>query len=188
VLDREPPGLEVDLRCSVDLELFGSPRPTAVLLLLNPMANCRRLGVVDEAQALVAHADSLLEKGKEQLVALGGAGVEGTHMCPRTNLAHTQETHAHRLGDHPISRPIRLYAERRNLLAWARFTWSLQIGKRRRSAALPDRAVRLSNRRDPVANAHCAGERGWMFLLLWNTFSGSYFAFTSASRQYASSP
>ena len=28
----------------------------------------------------------------------------------------------------------------------------------------------------------------WMFLLLWNTFSGSYFAFTSASRQYVSSP
>jgi len=27
-----------------------------------------------------------------------------------------------------------------------------------------------------------AGMRGWMFLLLWNTFSGSYFAFTSASR------
>ena len=33
------------------------------------------------------------------------------------------------------------------------------------------------------ANAHCAGVRGWMFLLLWNTFSGSYLAFTSASRR-----
>lgn len=33
---------------------------------------------------------------------------------------------------------------------------------------------------DGVA-AHCCG-RGGMFLLRWNTFSGSYFAFTSASR------
>ena len=32
-------------------------------------------------------------------------------------------------------------------------------------------------------DAHCAGVLGWMFLLLWNTFSGSYFAFTSASRR-----
>jgi hypothetical protein len=35
---------------------------------------------------------------------------------------------------------------------------------------------------------HCAGVLGWMFLLLWNTFSGSYLAFTSASRRYVSSP
>ena len=32
------------------------------------------------------------------------------------------------------------------------------------------------------------GVLGWMFLLLWNTFSGSYLAFTSASRRYVSSP
>jgi hypothetical protein len=30
---------------------------------------------------------------------------------------------------------------------------------------------------------HCAGGLGWMFLLLWNTFSGSYLAFTSTSRR-----
>ena len=29
---------------------------------------------------------------------------------------------------------------------------------------------------------------GWMFLLLWNTFSGSYLALTSASRRYVLSP
>ena len=33
-----------------------------------------------------------------------------------------------------------------------------------------------------AAKAHCAGVLGWMFWLLWNTFSGSYLAFTSASR------
>ena len=35
---------------------------------------------------------------------------------------------------------------------------------------------------------HRAGVLGWMFLLLWNTFAGSYLAFTSASRRYVSSP
>jgi hypothetical protein len=34
-----------------------------------------------------------------------------------------------------------------------------------------------------ASNAHCADGRGWMFLLWWNTLSGSYLAFTSASRQ-----
>ena len=39
-----------------------------------------------------------------------------------------------------------------------------------------------ATRVDAVSD-HCAGVLGWMFLLLWNTFSGSYLAFTSASRQ-----
>jgi hypothetical protein len=39
-----------------------------------------------------------------------------------------------------------------------------------------------ATRFDAVSD-HCAGVLGWMFLLMWNTFSGSYFAFTSASRQ-----
>jgi hypothetical protein len=43
------------------------------------------------------------------------------------------------------------------------------------------------DRVDAVSD-HCAGVLGWMFLLLWNTFSGSYLAFTSASRRYVSSP
>jgi len=34
-----------------------------------------------------------------------------------------------------------------------------------------------------AAKAHYAGVLGWMFLLLWNTFSGSYLALTSASRR-----
>ncbi len=42
--------------------------------------------------------------------------------------------------------------------------------------------------------AYCSGVRahgagaGWMFLLWRNTFSGSYLAFSSASRQYVLSP
>jgi len=44
-----------------------------------------------------------------------------------------------------------------------------------------------ATRVDAVSD-HCAGVLGWMFLLLWNTFSGSYLAFTSASRRYMSSP
>ena len=39
-----------------------------------------------------------------------------------------------------------------------------------------------ATRVDAVSD-HCAGVLGWMFLLLWNTFSGSYLAFTSASRR-----
>jgi putative transposase len=58
------------------------------------------------------------------------------------------------------------------------------------------RAIRAENwlhllgsatRVDAVSD-HCAGVLGWMFLLLWNTFSGSYLAFTSASRRYVASP
>ena len=48
--------------------------------------------------------------------------------------------------------------------------------------------MRNDARRADLTVAHWAGVPGGMFLLLWNTFSGSYLAFTSPSRRYVSSP
>ncbi len=53
----------------------------------------------------------------------------------------------------------------------------------RRPAGVVGRSRLGSATRVDAVSDHCAGVLGWMFLLLWNTFSGSYLAFTSASRR-----
>ena len=57
--DRESPRLQVGVRGSIHVELFG-PGGMVALMLLHLITDQRRLGVVNEAQALVALADSLL--------------------------------------------------------------------------------------------------------------------------------
>ena len=57
-----------------------------------------------------------------------------------------------------------------------------------RPAGVVGRSRLGSATRVDAVSVHRAGVPGWMFLLLWNTFSGSYLAFTSASRRYVSSP
>src|SRR4029450_3929913 len=45
-------------------------------------------------------------------------------------------------------------------------------------------ALRGARAADPLAvSDHRVGVLGWMFLLLWNTFSGAHLAFTSAGRR-----
>jgi hypothetical protein len=52
------------------------------------------------------------------------------------------------------------------------------FGPRRLSRSRLGEATRVN-----AVSAQCAGVAGWMFLLFRNTFSGSYLAFTSASRR-----
>jgi hypothetical protein len=59
VLDGKPSGFEVNVGCSTNIELLGSGLPLTVLLV-DTVPYRRWLGVVDEAQTLIALANSLL--------------------------------------------------------------------------------------------------------------------------------
>jgi hypothetical protein len=78
--------VEVDVGCSVDVELVRSLVPVSVLLLLHLIAYQLRLSIVDHAQAPVALANPFSQEGDEQAVALGRTRVEGADVCSRTNL------------------------------------------------------------------------------------------------------
>jgi hypothetical protein len=69
----------------------------------------------------------------------------------------------------------RLVTSRDGSIAAAAFLAALRF-------APPSRSRLGEATRVDAVSAQCAGVAGWMFLLFRNTFSGSYLAFTSASR------
>jgi hypothetical protein len=57
VVDREPPGSQVHIRRSIDVELLGSPGSITVPLLFNLITDRCGFRVIDKAQTFVALAN-----------------------------------------------------------------------------------------------------------------------------------
>jgi hypothetical protein len=96
-----------------------------------------------------------------------GRGTSGMARCWAGRIAVTQ---------HITGPSARLVASCDESIGTAAFWADLR-------SAPPSRSRLGEATRVDAVSAQCAGVAGWMFLLLWNTLSGSYLAFTSTSRR-----
>ena len=111
-------------------------------------------------------------------------GVAASTSRPRSDVPFAAVGHSVRgvvLTRGSVRRPFVQNAESGALARVSRYR--KEAARQHRPAGVVGRSCLRAATTSRSSNAHCAGVSGWMFLLLWNTFSGSYFAFTSASRR-----